>query len=109
VIEARQPEGDMFGVERLSDLLGRYSSDRVEPEEIVRQIVSAILEYEANRLDDDATLVLVRWNGYARRPRKGPLELQPGGTQSRFVLTGSWGHVWTTHIAGTPLSSWSPL
>jgi serine phosphatase RsbU (regulator of sigma subunit) len=63
VIEARQPEGDMFGVERLADLLGRYASDRIEPEESVRHIVSAILSYQADRLDDDATLVLVRWNG----------------------------------------------
>jgi len=65
VIEARQPGGDLFGIERLSDMLGRYASDHVEPEEIVRQIVRAILDYQDERLEDDATLVLVRWNGPA--------------------------------------------
>jgi phosphoserine phosphatase RsbU/P len=63
VIEAHQPDGDEFGVERLTDLIGRHASDQLEPEEIVRQIVRSILDYKAEPLADDATLVLVRWNG----------------------------------------------
>jgi serine phosphatase RsbU (regulator of sigma subunit) len=63
VTEAHKPGGELFGVERLADLIGRHASDQVEPEEIVRQIVGAILEYKADQLADDATLVLVRWNG----------------------------------------------
>ena len=63
VIEAHQPGGQEFGVERLTDLIGRHASDQLEPEEIVRQIVRSILDYKAEPLADDATLVLVRWNG----------------------------------------------
>jgi serine phosphatase RsbU (regulator of sigma subunit) len=63
VIEAHKPGGDLFGVERLADLIGRHASDLREPEEIVRQIVKSILDYKADQLADDATLVLVRWNG----------------------------------------------
>ena len=63
VVEAHKPGGDLFGVERLADLIGRHASDQLEPEEIVRQIVKSILDYKADELADDATLVLVRWNG----------------------------------------------
>jgi serine phosphatase RsbU (regulator of sigma subunit) len=63
VIEAHKPGGDLFGVERLADLAGRHASDQLEPEEIVRQIVRSILEYKADELVDDATLVLFRWGG----------------------------------------------
>jgi serine phosphatase RsbU (regulator of sigma subunit) len=63
VAEAHTPDGDFFGVERLSDLTGRHASDLLEPEEIVRQLVRSLLEYKNDQLDDDATLVLVRWNG----------------------------------------------
>jgi len=63
VIEAHKPGGELFGGERLVDLVGRHASDQVEPEEIVRHIVKAILDYKADQLADDATLVLVRWNG----------------------------------------------
>ena len=38
-------------------------SDQREPEEIIRQVVRTILDYKADQLVDDATLVLVRWNG----------------------------------------------
>jgi serine phosphatase RsbU (regulator of sigma subunit) len=68
VTEARKPGGELFGVERLADLAGRHASDQVEPEEIVRQIVGALLEYKADQLADDATLVLIRWNGGTTRP-----------------------------------------
>jgi serine phosphatase RsbU (regulator of sigma subunit) len=63
VIDAHKPGGDLFGVERLTDLVGRHASDLREPEEIIRQVVGTILDYKADQLVDDATLVLVRWNG----------------------------------------------
>ena len=63
VIEAHKPGGEMFGVGRLADLVGRHASDQLEPEEIVRQIVTSILDYKEDQLADDATLVLIRWNG----------------------------------------------
>ena len=63
VIEAHALHGDQFGIERLVDLAGRHASDQLEPEDIVRHIVGAVLEYREGQLADDATVVLVRWNG----------------------------------------------
>jgi serine phosphatase RsbU (regulator of sigma subunit) len=68
VTEAHKPGGELFGVERLVDVIGKHASDQAEPEEIVRQVVTAILEYKADQLADDATLVLIRWNGATTRP-----------------------------------------
>ncbi len=65
VIEAHEPGGDQFGLDCLVDIAGQHTSDLLEPEEIVRQIVRSVLEYQADQLDDDATLVLIRWNGPA--------------------------------------------
>ena len=50
-------------MERLEDIANRQASDQLEPEEIVRLIVRSVLEYRIDALDDDATLLLVRWNG----------------------------------------------
>jgi len=63
VIEAHRPGDPGFGVERLGDLAGRHASDLLEPEEIVRRIVNAVVEHQDDLLDDDATLVLMRWQG----------------------------------------------
>jgi serine phosphatase RsbU (regulator of sigma subunit) len=63
VIEARTPDGTQFGTDRLADLVGRYASDQVEPEEIVRRLVRAVLEHQDDRLSDDATLLLLQWSG----------------------------------------------
>ena len=63
VIEAHEPGGELFGLDRLSDIAGRHTSDLLEPEEIVRQIVRSVLDHQADQLDDDATIVLIRWNG----------------------------------------------
>jgi serine phosphatase RsbU (regulator of sigma subunit) len=63
VIEAHALHGDPFGLERLIDLAGRHASDQLEPADIVRHIVDAVLDYREGQLADDATAVLVRWNG----------------------------------------------
>jgi serine phosphatase RsbU (regulator of sigma subunit) len=66
VIEAHVPGGEQFGIERLADLVGRYASDQVEPEEIVRRLVQAVLDHQDDHLGDDATLVLLHWRGPPR-------------------------------------------
>lgn len=63
VTEAHVPGGEAFGVERLADLAGRHTSDEQEPAEIVRHLVGAVLDFKPDQLDDDATLVMVRWDG----------------------------------------------
>jgi serine phosphatase RsbU (regulator of sigma subunit) len=67
VVEAHFPGEEQFGVERLADLLGQHASDLLEPEEIVRRLVRAVLTHQDDRLFDDATMVLFQWIG----PRTG--------------------------------------
>jgi serine phosphatase RsbU (regulator of sigma subunit) len=62
VVEARV-NGEPFGVQRLVDLVGQHASTQLEPEELIRRLVRALLARQDDRLDDDATLVLVQWNG----------------------------------------------
>jgi serine phosphatase RsbU (regulator of sigma subunit) len=47
----------------LVDLVGQTASDQLTAEEIVRRIGRAVLEHHSERLDDDATLVIVQWAG----------------------------------------------
>ena len=63
VTEARTPEGELFGLDRLTDLLEREAASEQPPEELVRRLAQAVLEYQADRLRDDATLLLVKWAG----------------------------------------------
>jgi serine phosphatase RsbU (regulator of sigma subunit) len=63
VTEARTPDGELFGVDRLIDLAQSSASDQVPPEEVVRRLVAAVLDHQRADLRDDATVVLVRWAG----------------------------------------------
>jgi len=63
VIEARTPDGDLFGLERLVDLLEREAASGQSAEELLRRLVRAVLEHQAGGLRDDATLLLVQWTG----------------------------------------------
>ncbi len=63
VIEAHRSGGELFGIDRLTDLVGRHASDHIEPEEVVRRVAQAVVEHQTTALDDDATLVLLQWHG----------------------------------------------
>ncbi len=64
VTEARTPEGDFFGVDRLVDLTNRYASDLIRPDGILRRLVASVRDHQrSDSLADDATVVLVRWDG----------------------------------------------
>ena len=63
VTEAHAAGGPEFGVERLMDLVGQHASDQLQPEEVVRQLVRSVRDHRDSDLADDATLVLVEWNG----------------------------------------------
>lgn len=62
VVEAHLPGGEQFGVDRLIDLATQHASDQEEPEEIVRQVVTAVRNHQSDELPDDATIVLFKWN-----------------------------------------------
>jgi sigma-B regulation protein RsbU (phosphoserine phosphatase) len=63
VIEARTPDGEFFGLDRLSDLTEREAASEQPAEELVRRLVFAVLDYQVSELRDDATLLLVQWTG----------------------------------------------
>lgn len=63
VVEARTPDGELFGLDRLADLAEREAASGQPPEEVVRRLVRAVIDHQASDLRDDATLLLVRWDG----------------------------------------------
>lgn len=63
VIEARTPEGDEFGLERMIDFVGRYCSEQLSLDVVVHQLVARVRDHQSADLTDDATVVLVRWDG----------------------------------------------
>jgi len=65
VIEARTPDGELFGLDRLADLLEREAASGQSAEELLRRLVRVVLDHQAGGLRDDATLLLVQWTGPA--------------------------------------------
>jgi hypothetical protein len=63
VVEARTPDGELFGQERLVDLLEREAAGEQPPEELLRRLVQDVLTHQAGGLRDDATLLLLQWTG----------------------------------------------
>lgn len=63
VIEARTPDNELFGLDRLIDLTQTFASDLVRAEEVVRRLVRSVLDHQRADLRDDATIVMVRWDG----------------------------------------------
>ena len=63
VVDSRSPRGEDFGIDRLTDLVGRFSSEEVPVPLIVRHLVRAVLEHHGGRLSDDATVLMIHWPG----------------------------------------------
>lgn len=61
VVEARRPNGDDFGLDRLADFLVRAVAAKEPPAETMRRLSKAILAHQAGQLQDDATLLMVHW------------------------------------------------
>lgn len=64
VIEARDAGGEFFGVERLCDLVVRQEAAAQPAPETMRRLMHAILAHQAGSLQDDATTMLVEWQGH---------------------------------------------
>ena len=56
--EARSPDRDLLGDQRLVDLVAAYASDA--PQRIADALVDAALEHSGRRLNDDALVVVLR-------------------------------------------------
>jgi serine phosphatase RsbU (regulator of sigma subunit) len=63
VIEARSPDGELFGRSRLSRLWAEVAASGDVPAEIMRKLCHAVLDHQKGRLQDDATLLLLVWTG----------------------------------------------
>ena len=63
MIEARSADGDFFGRLRLVDFVVRTLADRVPAPETLRRLIRAILDHQHDRLQDDASAVLIGWPG----------------------------------------------
>jgi hypothetical protein len=61
--EARSADGELFGVDRLADLVSREEAAGVPAPETMRRLMHAVLAYQFEDLRDDATAVLVEWQG----------------------------------------------
>ncbi len=64
LVEARDRDGECFGEDRLTDLVRRAAAAGQPTPETLRRLMHAVLDHQAGGvLQDDATAVLVRWNG----------------------------------------------
>jgi hypothetical protein len=63
VLEARSPQGQLFGRARLEGLLTEAVATGEVPSEIMRKLCHSVLDHQRGRLQDDATLLLVIWKG----------------------------------------------
>ena len=62
VTEARSPDGDFFGPERLVDLLVRNLAGGLPTPETMRRVVRELLSHQQAQLTDDASLLLLEWH-----------------------------------------------
>ncbi len=63
VTEAHNPDRELFGLDRLSALLVKEAAGEQEAEELLRRMVRGVLEHQGADLRDDATMLLLRWDG----------------------------------------------
>lgn len=61
VVEARSPDGEFFGVERLVDLVLRHLAGGLPAAETMRRVVRELLDHQGGQLSDDASLLLLEW------------------------------------------------
>lgn len=61
VVEARSPDGEFFGVERLADLVIRHLAGGLSAPETIRRVVRELLDHQQDQLSDDASLLLLEW------------------------------------------------
>jgi sigma-B regulation protein RsbU (phosphoserine phosphatase) len=67
ITEARDPDGEFFGLTRLLDLAERHAAAGLSAPETLRRLSHAVLDHQHGQLDDDATLMIVEWSPQARQ------------------------------------------
>lgn len=61
VVEARSPDGEFFGVDRLVELVSIQLAGGLDAPETMRRVVRELLTHHADQLTDDATLLMLEW------------------------------------------------
>jgi serine phosphatase RsbU (regulator of sigma subunit) len=70
ITEARSPDGEFFGEQRLADFISAASAAGDPAPETVRRLMRRVLTHQADQLQDDASIVLLEWlTGGERRLR----------------------------------------
>lgn len=67
IVEARDRHGTFFGEERLIELTEHAEADGLSAPETLRRLGAAVLAHQDDRLQDDATLVLLDWSSDGHR------------------------------------------
>ena len=62
VVEARAPDGELFGVERLAELVRVQLAGGLDAAETMRRVVRELLSHHGGQLSDDATLLMLEWH-----------------------------------------------
>jgi hypothetical protein len=63
VVEARDASGVFFDPDRLADFVMRQSAAGLSAAETLRRLNLAILDHQDDKLQDDATTLLIEWRG----------------------------------------------
>jgi serine phosphatase RsbU (regulator of sigma subunit) len=61
IVEARAPDGEFFGEERLADFVVRAEAAGNAPPEMLRQLMRSVMRHQAGTLQDDASIVVLEW------------------------------------------------
>jgi len=69
ITEARDGDGELFGLGRLIDFVTRELAARTPAAEMMRRLIHTIVRYENGDLRDDATAAMLQW-----RPARNPVE-----------------------------------
>ncbi len=59
--EAREPSGELFGMERFASFVIRQEAKGLSAPETLRQLMLDIMRYQNGRLQDDAAVLLAEW------------------------------------------------
>ncbi|MFF0201349.1 PP2C family protein-serine/threonine phosphatase [Streptomyces sp. NPDC005017] len=62
VTEARSPEGDLFGEQRLADTVIRATAAGEPAPEALRRLLQQLMRHQQHKLLDDATILMAEWH-----------------------------------------------